>query len=161
VGYSKSNWRSVKSARELRSGNWAHRLCNRSNRCRIHSLPLQDIRSLRGFCARINHPFGARPPPVLSTLLHYLLHGLTRIDSAAVLARGLTQDRIVAVSIVGLYKIFVHVEAFVHESIILLVPPPLAFTRYCHHQYCMVCGLKRGGRWGGRILRNGRAIVLQ
>jgi len=37
----------------------------------------------------------------------------------------------------------------------------LAFTRYCHYQYCMVYGTQRGGRWGGRILRNGRALVLQ
>jgi len=37
----------------------------------------------------------------------------------------------------------------------------LAFTRYCHRQYCMVYGIKGGGRWGGRILRNRRAIVLQ
>jgi len=25
----------------------------------------------------------------------------------------------------------------------------LAFTRYCHHQYCMVYGINRGGRWEG------------
>jgi len=25
----------------------------------------------------------------------------------------------------------------------------LVFTRYCHHRYCMVCGIKRGGRWWG------------
>ena len=37
----------------------------------------------------------------------------------------------------------------------------LAFTRYCHHQYCMMYGIKKRGRWGGRILRNGRAMVLQ
>jgi len=37
----------------------------------------------------------------------------------------------------------------------------LGFTRYCHHQYCMVYGIHKRGRWGGRILRNGREIVLQ
>jgi len=37
----------------------------------------------------------------------------------------------------------------------------LAFTRYCHYQYCMVHGIQTGGREGGRILRNYRAIVLQ
>jgi len=36
-----------------------------------------------------------------------------------------------------------------------------AFPRYCHHQYDMVYGIQKGGRVGGRILRNGRAIVLQ
>jgi len=25
----------------------------------------------------------------------------------------------------------------------------LAFTRYCHHQYCMMYGIKDGGRWKG------------
>ena len=25
----------------------------------------------------------------------------------------------------------------------------LAFARYCHHQYCMVYGINRGGRWRG------------
>jgi len=38
----------------------------------------------------------------------------------------------------------------------------MAFTRYCHNQYCMVYGIHcmvwSGGR---RILRNRRAIVLQ
>jgi len=24
----------------------------------------------------------------------------------------------------------------------------LAFTRYCHHQYGMVYGIQKGGRWG-------------
>jgi len=37
----------------------------------------------------------------------------------------------------------------------------LAFTRYCHHQCSMVYGITRGGSVGGRILRNGRAFVLQ
>jgi len=37
----------------------------------------------------------------------------------------------------------------------------LAFARYCHHQYCVVYGIKKGGSVGGRILRNGRALVLQ
>jgi len=32
-------------------------------------------------------------------------------------------------------------------------PPPLllAFTRYCHHQYCMVYGIQQGGRWCGGV----------
>jgi len=30
-----------------------------------------------------------------------------------------------------------------------------------HHQYCMVCGIQRERRWRGRILRNGRVIVMQ
>jgi len=25
----------------------------------------------------------------------------------------------------------------------------LAFTRYCHHRYCMVYDIKNGGRWKG------------
>jgi len=37
----------------------------------------------------------------------------------------------------------------------------LAFTRYCHCQYCMVCGMHNEGQVGGRILPNSRAIVLQ
>jgi len=37
----------------------------------------------------------------------------------------------------------------------------LTFTRYCHHQCCWVPGIKRGGGGRGRILLNGRAIVLQ
>jgi len=38
----------------------------------------------------------------------------------------------------------------------------LAFTRYYHHQYCMVYGIHGGWGVGGvRILRNGRALVLQ
>ena len=28
------------------------------------------------------------------------------------------------------------------------------------YQYCMVYGIQKGGRWGGRILCNGRATVL-
>ena len=36
-----------------------------------------------------------------------------------------------------------------------------AFTRYCHCQCCMVYGIHKGVRLGGRILRNCRAIVLQ
>jgi len=38
---------------------------------------------------------------------------------------------------------------------------PLAFRRYSHRKYCMVYDIQRRGRWGGRVLRNGRAIVLQ
>jgi len=37
----------------------------------------------------------------------------------------------------------------------------LAFTRYCHCQYCMVYGNHKRGRVGGRILRIRRALVLQ
>jgi len=33
----------------------------------------------------------------------------------------------------------------------------LAFTRYCHHQYCMVYGIQGGGRLGGVYC----AIVVQ
>ena len=36
----------------------------------------------------------------------------------------------------------------------------LAFTRYCHCQYCMVYGITQAGSGGGRILPNSRAIVL-
>ena len=55
------------------------------------------------------------------------------------------------------YKYRVHSSAFG-------APPlcnKLAFTRYCHDQYCMVHDIKIRGSVGGRILRNGRAIVLQ
>jgi len=38
--------------------------------------------------------------------------------------------------------------------------PGLAFTRYCFYQYCMVYHIQTGGRIGGRILSNSRAIVL-
>jgi len=31
----------------------------------------------------------------------------------------------------------------------------LAFTRYCHHQYCMVYGIQKGGRWGGACCEMG------
>jgi len=39
----------------------------------------------------------------------------------------------------------------------------LAFTRHCHHQYCMVYGIQIVTKEGsvsvcGRVLRNGRAI---
>ena len=37
----------------------------------------------------------------------------------------------------------------------------LAFTRYCHCQYCMVYGIQKEGPWGGRIMRISRAMVLQ
>jgi len=37
----------------------------------------------------------------------------------------------------------------------------LTFTRYCHCQYCMLYGIRRGGRGGGRILHNSQAIVFQ
>jgi len=37
----------------------------------------------------------------------------------------------------------------------------LVFTRYCHCQYCMVYGIHEGGRVGGRMLPNSRAIVLR
>jgi len=30
-----------------------------------------------------------------------------------------------------------------------LVATGWPLTRYCHHQYCMVYGIKRRGRWGG------------
>jgi len=36
----------------------------------------------------------------------------------------------------------------------------LAFTRYCHAQYCMVYGIQNGGQGESRILRNSHAIVL-
>ena len=36
----------------------------------------------------------------------------------------------------------------------------LAFTRYCYYQYCMAYGIHTGGRRGGPILLNSRAIVL-
>jgi len=32
---------------------------------------------------------------------------------------------------------------------VLLCRCSLAFTRYCHRQYCMVYGIQRRGRWGG------------
>jgi len=34
----------------------------------------------------------------------------------------------------------------------------LAFTRYYYYHYCMVYGIQKGGRRGGRILTNSRAI---
>ena len=40
--------------------------------------------------------------------------------------------------------------------------PSLAFTRYCHHQYCMVYGITREGRGGSYIaqkLRNSIAVA--
>jgi len=37
----------------------------------------------------------------------------------------------------------------------------LAFTRYCHCQYCMLYGIHKWGRVGGRILRLSRAMVVQ
>jgi len=37
----------------------------------------------------------------------------------------------------------------------------LAFTRYCHYQYCMLYGIHKWGRVGGRILRLSRAMVVQ
>jgi len=37
----------------------------------------------------------------------------------------------------------------------------LAFTRYCHCQYCMVYGIQRGSRGGRRISRSSREIVVQ
>jgi len=37
----------------------------------------------------------------------------------------------------------------------------LAFTRYCHDQYCMVYGIHKGGRRVVRILRNSRVKVAQ
>ena len=40
-------------------------------------------------------------------------------------------------------------------------PPHLAFTRYCHYQYCMVYSIQMGSGGGCRNVRNGRAIVLQ
>jgi len=43
-----------------------------------------------------------------------------------------------------------------------LGPPfPLTFTRYCCCLNCMVYGIRRESRGGGRILRKRRAIVLQ
>jgi len=39
--------------------------------------------------------------------------------------------------------------------------PGLAFTRYCYYPYCMVHGIQKGGRGGGRILLDSHAIVLQ
>ena len=37
----------------------------------------------------------------------------------------------------------------------------LAFTRYCHLQYCMVYGIQRRGRWEGvYCAMNGCAIVI-
>ena len=38
---------------------------------------------------------------------------------------------------------------FKEESYTQSVSRRLAFTRYCHHRYCMVYGIKRGGRWRG------------
>ena len=37
----------------------------------------------------------------------------------------------------------------------------LAFTRYCHHHTMYGAWHTKEGSVGGRILRNGRAIVLQ
>jgi len=37
----------------------------------------------------------------------------------------------------------------------------LAFTRYCHSQYCMLYGIQQEGPGGVRALRNSRAMVLQ
>jgi len=34
----------------------------------------------------------------------------------------------------------------------------LFFTRYCHYTYCMVYGIHKEGRRGGRVLRNSFAI---
>ena len=35
-----------------------------------------------------------------------------------------------------------------HSCELGLTPPTLAFTRYCHCQYCMVYGIYKGGRVG-------------
>ena len=52
-----------------------------------------------------------------------------------------------------------HIRLYLYTS--LTRSRLLAFTRYCHNQYCMVCGIGRGGRQGGRMLRTGRGIVFQ
>ena len=41
-----------------------------------------------------------------------------------------------------------------------LMMNPLALTRYCYYQFCLVSSIQTGGRWGSRILPNNRAIVL-
>ena len=43
----------------------------------------------------------------------------------------------------GFNKTFFHFEAFPG------VGGGLDFTRYCQHQYCMVYGIQKGGRWLG------------
>jgi len=47
---------------------------------------------------------------------------------------------------VGLYKIFVHFEAFLHESIILVLPPPTCIAHNSAirlHVYCTLYDLSR------------------
>jgi len=51
-----------------------------------------------------------------------------------------------------------HTNLDVNEHLVKANPWPfahlrlsvsLAFTRYCHPQYCMVYGIQQGGRWEG------------
>jgi len=103
---------------------------------------------------------------------------------AGSLAPGMSPEQVIIQ--VSLHKILIYFKALVWESIILLLPPPtcnaypiaillhaqdrwrrachpsryLAFTRYCHHFTMYGVWFTRGSG-GGRILRNGRAIVLQ
>ena len=44
-------------------------------------------------------------------------------------------------------------DAYLNEYkyiyVCVCAPRELAFTRHCHHQYCKVYGINRGGRRGG------------
>ena len=60
-----------------------------------------------------------------------------------------------------LYYLSAKIVQAVRGSLLYLTRLTLAFTRYCHCQYCTVYGIHRGGWVGGRILPNSRAIVLQ
>jgi len=47
-----------------------------------------------------------------------------------------------------------------HGGATKIIVCPFAFTRYCYYQYCMVYGIRTGGRKEGRILPNSHGMVL-
>jgi len=121
------------------------------------SWPLHDILLRLCFCARINHPFIAPPTCIAHTvaiLLQYYratFHPLPtprfhvmhhRILCIAISCKGQHQSEVVMCACrprrarpLGLYKICVHFQAFVHESAIIYCPPPLALPPLLQY-YC-------------------------
>jgi len=100
------------------------------------------------------------PPPSLQNPDRVNPSSLHATRGDAIMVRELADSPPLACMFARSHLYFTCIPPVSH-TISLVSPCPLAFTRYCHHQYCIVHGIQKEGSVRGRILPNGRAIVLQ
>ena len=137
---------------------------------RARGWPLQDIRLLQSYCVRANHPCLAPPRLHCSHYYNTIARPLRNIRSPhnpPFVCHILQHPFCMPYTIHNWYRQYpVKANAGANQRPSragALAPPEgrarrgqvhgsrcdLAFARDCHHQYCMVYGIHREGRWRG------------